>query len=137
MSEEAHTGETFFTNVGCMDGRVQKAVNRYGSLVFGAEFADTITKAGLDGLLARDEIDEEVFESIKRMLLVSVEKHKSYGIVVHGHSECAGNPVSDDQHKKDIKSAVKHVRNMLSGHDIQIRGVYVKLSPRLKVEEVL
>lgn len=136
MSEEAHTGELFFTNVGCMDGRVQKAVNRYASLIFGAEFADTITKAGLDGLLAKDDVNPEVLDSVKNMILVSVDKHNSLGIVVHGHEECAGNPVDDEQHKKDIKKSVRTVKKMLDGKNVEVRGVYVRLEPRIKVEEV-
>lgn len=137
MSEEAHTGETFFTSVGCMDGRVQKAVNRYASLVYGAEYADTVTKAGLDGIFSHENIDPEVFESVKSMIFVSVDRHKSHGIVVHGHEECAGNPVSDEQHKKDIKKSVESIRKMLDGKKVEVRGVYVRLMPRLKIEEVV
>lgn len=137
MSEEAHTGETFFTSVGCMDGRVQKAVNRYASLVYGAEYADTVTKAGLDGIFSQENIDPEVFESVKSMVLVSVDRHKSHGIVVHGHEECAGNPVSDEQHKKDIKKSVNAIKKMVDGKNVEIRGLYVRLSPRIKVEEVI
>lgn len=137
MSEEGHKGETFFTSVGCMDGRVQKIVNRYASLMYGAEYADTITKAGLDGLFADVEIDPEVYESIRKMIMVSVEKHKSFGIVVHGHEECAGNPVSDAQHKKDIKKSVEAIKKMVRGSGVKVRGVYVRLQPRQKIEEVV
>jgi len=137
MSEEAHAGETFFTSVGCMDGRVQKAVNRYASLIFGAEYADTVTKAGLDGLFAHDELDPNEHDSVKKMILVSVDKHKSHGIVVHGHEECAGNPVDAEQHKADIKKAVEKIKQMLDGNNVQVRGVYVRLEPRLKIDEVV
>lgn len=137
MSEEAHKGETFFTSAGCMDGRVQKAVNRYASLVFGAELADTVTKAGLDGIFAHENIDPEVYNSVKSMILVSVDRHHSYGIVVHGHEECAGNPVTHEQHKKDIKKSVETVKKMVEGKNIEVRGVYVFLKPRIKIEEVV
>lgn len=136
MSEASHANETFFTNVGCMDGRVQKAVNKYGSLVFGAEYADTVTKAGLDGLLAREDIEENVLESIRQMILVSVEKHHSYGIIVHGHSECAGNPVSDEQHIKDIKKSVERIKEMVGSAEVSVKGIYITLSPRVKITEV-
>lgn len=137
MSEEAHSGETFFTNVECMDGRVQKAVNRYASLVFGAEYADTITKAGLDGLLAHEDLDPEVSTSVKNMILVSVDKHGSLGIVVHGHEECAGNPVTDEKHKEDIRKSVQTVKKMIDGKNVKVKGVYVHLNPRVKIEEVV
>ncbi|MFI5265325.1 MAG: carbonic anhydrase [Candidatus Levyibacteriota bacterium] len=137
MSEKSHKGETFFTSVGCMDGRVQKVVNRYASLMYGAEYADTITRAGLDGLFASAEIDPEVYKSVKDMILVSVDKHKSFGIVVHGHEECAGNPVNDRQHKKDIKNTVAVIKKMVKGKGVKVRGVYVRLQPRQKIEEVV
>ncbi len=137
MSEESHKGETFFTSVGCMDGRVQKAVNRYASLMYGAEYADTVTKAGLDGIFSKKDVDLQVYDAVKSMLLVSVDKHHSYGIVVHGHEECAGNPVSHEQHKQDIKQSVATVKKMMEGRDIEVRGVYVRLTPRIKIEEVV
>lgn len=137
MLEESHKGETFFTSVGCMDGRVQKAVNRYASLIFGAEYADTVTKAGLDGLFAAKEIDKDLYESVKSMILVSVDKHGSYGVVVHGHEGCAGHPVDEKKHKEDIKISVDVIKKMLKGKNVDIRGVYIKLLPRVKVVEVV
>ncbi|MBP6913469.1 MAG: hypothetical protein KBC00_02575 [Candidatus Levybacteria bacterium] len=137
MSGKAKIGETFFTSVGCMDGRVQKAVGEYASLLFGAEYPDTITRAGLDGAFAKEDIDPEVYEAIKAMIFVSVDKHSSYGIIVHGHEECAGNPVAHDQHKKDIKKSVETIKKMVTGRNIEVRGVYVRLNPRIKIEVVI
>lgn len=133
----SQVGETFFTSVGCMDGRVQKAVNRFASLIFGAEYADTVTKAGLDGLFAATNIDPELFDSVKNMILVSVDKHHSYGIIVHGHEGCAGNPVEDEQHKKDVKKSVETIKKMVKGKDVEVRGVYIRLTPRVKVVQVV
>lgn len=129
--------ETFFTSVGCMDGRVQKAVNKYASLVFGAEFADTVTKAGLDGIFSKDTIDSDVFTSVKDMILVSVDKHHSFGIVVHGHEGCAGNPVEEEQHKNDIQKSVDVIKKMVEGKNIEVRGLYIQLTPRIKVVQVI
>lgn len=119
-----------------MDGRVQKAVNKYASLIFGAEFADTVTKAGLVGLFSKADIDEEIYASVKNMILVSTDKHHSYGIIVHGHEGCAGNPVEEAQHIKDIKKSVETVKKMVKGKNVEVRGVYIKLTPRVKVVEV-
>ncbi len=130
-------GETFFTSIGCMDGRVQHAVNSFASLVFGAEYPDTITKAGFDGLFAHDELDQSEYESVLKMLMVSVEKHKSVGIIVHGHEHCAGNPVDHEQHKKDIKKSVAKIKKMLDKKKIDVKGVYVTLTPRIKIEDVI
>lgn len=137
MSGKAHVGETFFTSVGCMDGRVQKAVGQYASLLYGAEYPDTITRAGLDGIFSKDDIDPQVYESVKNMIMVSVNMHNSYGIVVHGHEECAGNPVDHEQHRQDIKKSVETIREMVKDSNIDVRGVYVRLNPRIKLEEVV
>jgi carbonic anhydrase len=129
--------ETFFTSVGCMDGRVQNAVNSYASLVFGAEYPDTVTKAGLDGLLAHDELDQNEHDSVEKMIMVSVDKHKSVGIVVHGHEHCAKNPVEEKQHKIDIKKSVLKVKKMLKGKKVEVKGVYIRLSPRVRIIDVV
>ena len=129
--------DTFFTSVGCMDGRVQNAVNSYASLVFGAEYPYTVTKAGLDGLLAQGELDQNEHDSIEKMIMVSVDKHKSVGIVVHGHEHCAGNPVEEKQHKIDIKKSVLKVKKMLKGKKVEVKGVYIRLSPRVRIIDVV
>jgi len=123
----AHEGETFFTAIGCMDGRVQTPIKRFGQRRFGVKYKDTLTEAGLVGLLSSEEKDEALHASIRKKLLVSVEKHHSKGIVVHGHQECAGNPVEDQQHKKDIKKATKVIKDMLpDGVSIPVIPVFVK-----------
>lgn len=109
--------ETFFTSVGCMDGRVQIPVAEYGKKKFGALFADTITEAGLVGLLANNP-SPELLESIKKKLLISIEKHHSKGIVVHGHEECAGNLVEDKVHRQNVLKAVAVLRSMVNGIEI-------------------
>ena len=93
--------ETFFTSLGCMDGRVQEVVAEFGRRKFGAKYQDTITEAGLVGKLAQDNADQDLIDSIKNKLDISLEKHLSKGIIVHGHQECAGNPVDDGKHKEE------------------------------------
>lgn len=96
--------ETFFTSVGCMDGRVQEVVAGFGRQKFGAKYPDTITEAGLVGLLSEDSIDERLINSLKKKLLISLEKHHSKGIIVHGHQECAASDaVEDERHKDNIR----------------------------------
>lgn len=110
MSKE---GETFFTSIGCMDGRVQAPIEEYGQKRYGARYPDTITEAGLVGLLGQERIDPSLLESIEKKLLISVEKHHSKGIVVHGHQECAGNPVQDDQHKKETINTARVIKGFI------------------------
>ncbi len=98
----SNVGDTFFTSVGCMDGRVQAPVAQLGRDKFGAKYPDTITEAGIVRAIANNP-KLEFIKNLKFKLSVSIEKHHSKGIIVSGHEECAGNPVSEEQHKQDIK----------------------------------
>lgn len=120
----SQAGETFFTSIGCMDGRVQEPVLAFGQKIFGVKYADTITEAGLVGLLAKDNVDKNLLESIRKKILISLEKHHSKGIIIHGHQECAGNPVNDEQHKKDVLKAAKTIGALIQ-KDTQIIPVFV------------
>lgn len=118
----SHTEETFFTSVGCMDGRVQDPIASYGIEKFNALFGDTITEAGLVGLLSNNP-SSELLESIKKKVLISVQKHHSKGIVVHGHQECAGNPVEDQVHKENVLKAAGVIQSMAPS--LEVKPVFV------------
>lgn len=116
--------ETFFTTVGCMDGRVQVAVANFGKKKFAAEHPDTITEAGIVGQLAKENVDETLLDSIKfKVKEVSIEIHKSNGVIVHGHSACAGNPVDDEKQKDDIRKSVQVLRSFIDS--VPVTGVFV------------
>ena len=111
----SQAGETFFTSVGCMDGRIQAVIAKYGQQKFDAKYPDTITEAGLVGLLTNkaDDTGSLLRESIKKKILISVEKHHSRGIIVHGHQECAAlDAVNDNTHKQNILKAAEIIRSM-------------------------
>lgn len=119
----SRASESFFTVVGCMDGRVQVPVADFGQEKFGAEYPDTITEAGIVGIIANNP-DPKFVENLKSKLLVSIEKHHSKGILVGGHQECAGHPVSDDEHKEDIRKSVEFIRNLIESR-VPVTGVFV------------
>lgn len=120
----AHTDETFFTAVGCMDGRVQKVIADFGSEKFGAAFPDTVTEAGLVGLLAKENIDTTLLNLLRfKVVDVSIGKHHSIGVIVHGHAECAGNPVDDEKQKDDIRRSVTALTTLVGS--VPILGVFV------------
>jgi hypothetical protein len=125
----ANPQDTFCTSLGCMDGRVQKLIGDYGREQFGAEFPDTITEPGLDGMVAKMSDESPELANLAFKISISTDKHHSKGIIVHGHEDCAGNPVSDEEHMKDISTAVEKVKGVLTNPDLPILGVYVKLSP--------
>lgn len=129
--------ETFFTTVGCMDGRVQEVVAKHGKKTFVASYPDTITEAGLVGKLMNrvSELEDSLHFKI---VTVSLQKHASKGIIVHGHAECAGNPVDDSMHKEQIKNAVMYIRDMIN-NKVTVIGVFVKRSEdksKWEIEEI-
>ena len=123
----SNIGETFFTSVGCMDGRVHEPILKLGQKKFGAKFADTITEAGLVGLLGAKKIKKSLLNSLRKKVIISIEKHYSKGIIVHGHQECAGNPVGDEKHKDDIRKSIQIIKSMVNS-SVPVVGVFVKRS---------
>jgi carbonic anhydrase len=117
--------ETFFTTVGCMDGRVQEVVGTFGREKLDALYPDTITDAGIVGKLPLK--NEALFADLKFKLIdVSLEKHHSKGIIVHGHTECAGNPVDDETQKEDIRKSTAVIKKMVGS--LPVIGVFVHRS---------
>ena len=115
--------ETFFTSIGCMDGRVQDPVAKYGRERYKVRYADTITEAGIVGIIA-NKPSKEFLEDLREKVLISINKHYSKGIIVHGHQECAGNPVDDEKHKSDVESATREIRNFVSG-DLEVKPMFI------------
>lgn len=120
--------ETFFTTVGCMDGRVHGVVAEFGRKKFGAQYPDAITEAGLVGQLSNNP-PQSLLDSINQKLLISLEKHHSKGIVVHGHQGCAGNPVGDEKHKDDIRKSIQKIKSLVNS-SVPVVGVFVKRSSK-------
>lgn len=121
--------ETFFTIIGCMDGRCQEAVALFGQERFGAVYPDTITEAGLVGQLSKEPIDQQLLASLKKKIDISFKHHHSKGILVFGHEDCAGNPVPDDKHKQDVLAAVSVIRTLVDNPEIPIVPLFVTLTP--------
>lgn len=117
--------DTFFTSVGCMDGRVQSPIAKYGQKKFGVKYPDTITEAGMVGLLGKENPEPTLIDSVKFKIGISVNKHNSKGIIVHGHTECAGNPVDDEVHRESIRKSVELVKKLID-HKVPVYGVFVK-----------
>ena len=95
-------GGRFATSISCMDGRIQTVLNDWIRGNYGVDYVDTITAPGVDGRVARNDDLGKIIQ----MARISVEKHGSRLIVVSGHHDCAGNPVSEEEHKGHIRSAV-------------------------------
>jgi len=66
-----------------------------------------VTEPGPDKALTRGTV--EVVESIRRKVEVSMTAHHSSVIAVVGHHDCAGNPVSKEEHLEQIKKCIEVV----------------------------
>ena len=121
----------FATAINCMDGRTQLPVNEYMKKKYKADYVDTITEPGPNGILASNK-DHATVESIKRRVGISTGKHGSKYIAVVGHHDCAGKPVDKKTHVMHIRNAIKTVKSW--GFNTEIVGLWV--DENWKVNEV-
>ncbi len=115
------TNETFATAICCIDGRTIIPVYNFVKHKFNVEFVDMPTAPGLNKVLSNGDDNEK--EIIKRKVDISVSAHKSKGIAIVGHYDCAGNPVCREDHINDIISACKLVKSWYP--NLTIVGVFV------------
>lgn len=98
----------FGTAINCMDGRCQSPVIDWMKRQYHLDFVDMITEPGPDKIMAAGTFNQ--LDAIKSKVLVSVEKHGSKIIVIAGHDDCAGNPVTPEEHKSQVLKAVEKIR---------------------------
>lgn len=113
--------EKFATAINCMDGRVQEPVAKWIKERFEVDYVDMITEPGADKLLS--EGLAEKIEAIRQKAMISVNVHKSRIIVIAGHIDCAGNPVSKEKHLEQIKKCVKIIDSWR--FPVQIIGLWL------------
>jgi hypothetical protein len=108
--------------INCMDGRVQLPVIRFLQERFAVEYVDCITEPGPVRMF--DKIaDLMVLNSIFTRINVSVQKHRSKGIAICAHWDCAGNPVDDKTQQDQIRRAIIFLQE--SYPDTEITGLWV------------
>jgi len=113
---------SFCTVINCMDGRVQLPVIKYLQKVFRVKHVDTITEAGPNLILAT-RADAALVQGILRRVSISIEKHRSVGIAVVGHEDCAGNPAPYPDQLGHIRSSVEFLRSRYQG--TKVIGLWV------------
>jgi hypothetical protein len=99
----------FGTAINCMDGRVQFPVANWMKEQFHLDYIDMITEPGPDKILSLGQ--GQIIESIKAKVEISTKAHGSKIILIAGHDDCAGNPVSKEQHLVHIRKAVQTVHS--------------------------
>jgi len=121
----------FCTVVNCMDGRVQLPVISYLQKRFKVMNVDCITEAGPNLILAENKNIKSI-RSIFDRLKISIENHKSVGVAVIGHYDCAGNPAPKEEQIQHIQTSVKQIRKKYDS--IEVIGLWV--DREWKVREV-
>ncbi len=119
----------FCTAITCMDGRIQIPVIHYLKKHFDAAYVDTITEPGPNCILGLQKEPEKV-KSILERVKISVDVHKSSGIAIIGHEDCAGNPASEEEQSCHIRSAQQTLRQHYPG--IPILGLWINLDGKIK-----
>jgi len=115
----------FATAINCMDGRVQDPVAVWLKERFQVDYVDAITEPGPDKLLGEKQPD--ACESIKRRVMISVNAHGSRVVAIVSHHDCAGNPVSKEEHLTQLAKCMDVVSSWgLEG--AQVLGLWVNES---------
>ncbi len=115
------TKETFATAINCMDGRTQEPIISWAKKTFEVDYVDAITEPGPDKILA--EGPDTLVESIKNRVMISVNKHGSQNVIIVSHHDCAGNPVSKEEHLDQLKKSVDVISSWELG--VKIIGVWI------------
>lgn len=97
----------FATSISCMDGRIQIPLNDWIKKNYSVDYVDTITEPGVEKKIT-ENID---VEQIKSKAEISIYKHKSDLIIVSGHHDCAGNPVSKEEHLAQIIKSINIIKS--------------------------
>jgi len=121
---------TFAAAINCIDGRVQDPVARWMRENLGVEYVDMITEPGADKVLAEGHLQAR--EAVRAKVMVSVEAHGSKTVALVGHHDCAGNPVSKEDHLKMIGKGV----DTLKSWNAPVRIVGLWVNERWEVEKV-
>lgn len=120
---------TFTTCLNCIDGRTQLPVINWIKEKYKYDFVDLITEPGIAGLFASDaEADKSVLDKI----YLSLTKHDSNHIFIAGHYDCTGYPGNNRQHKAQIYTAVKTIKQLFPA--AQVTGLWV--NEKWEVEEI-
>jgi len=111
---------TFATCLNCIDGRVQLPAINWITEKYNVKYVDMITEAGIDIFLADENSN---INNILKKVEISISGHGSRNIFVVGHYDCAGNPVDDITHKKQINTAVNRIKNLFP--DLNVIGLWI------------
>ena len=111
----------FATAINCIDGRTQLPLISWARREFNVGHLDMITEPGAVKMLNQGNTEE--VEKIKQKVALSVNAHRSRLIIIAGHHDCAANPMTENDHRKQIGNSVKLINSWQL--PAQVIGVWI------------
>lgn len=121
----------FCTAISCIDGRVHLPVIEYLKSRLGVEYVDLVTEPGAVAIVAEGG-SRAAAESIFRRAEISIQAHQSVGVVVVAHHDCAGNPVAEEIQLRQLRTALRRVRERFP----ELRALALWVGETWKAQEV-
>jgi carbonic anhydrase len=110
----------FASAITCIDGRVIAPLLAWTLDRFDVDAVDVVTEPGVDASLP------QLVDDLTRRLAPSIDKHGSHQVVLAGHEDCAGNPVSETKHREHLATSAAALSSAL-GPAVDVLPVYVHL----------
>ena len=112
---------TFATALGCIDGRASIPTMLYLKQLLGVDYVDYISEAGPDKIYVQSTPAQ--IADIQRKLAVSLNAHHSHTIAIAAHHDCAGNPVSRDEHLAAVRACAEVLAHWQP--EVRVLGLWV------------
>ena len=108
----------FGTLINCIDGRTQLPAISWIKENYSLDYVDNITEPGPDKLISEGKI-----ELLKSKINISIKLHGSNLIVVSGHHNCAGNPISKEEHLSQIRKSIGVIKSLEMS--VEVIGIWI------------
>jgi carbonic anhydrase len=103
--------DRFATMFTCIDGRIQRPLDEWVRNHLDVEYLDTITEPGPEAVLTTT--GERCLEVLLEKVQISQQAHGSATLVIAGHADCAGNPVSAEEHRSQLRQSATRLAGWL------------------------
>ena len=108
----------FGTLINCIDGRTQLPAISWIKENYSLDYVDSITEPGPDKLVSEGKI-----ELLKPKINISIKLHGSNLVVVSGHHDCAGNPISKEEHLSQIRKSIGVIKSLKM--PVEVVGIWI------------
>lgn len=120
----------FATAINCIDGRTHDPVRDWAKRELGVDFVDMPTRPGVDDYIANNAA--EALLDLQEAVGISVNGHGSRNVIVVGHHDCAGNPVSKEVHFLHIRKSC----DIVASWELPIRVIGLWVGDKWEIEKI-